>query len=385
MAMEKFIVGLMSGTSVDGIDAALTRITGAGTDTQVEILAFDTYDFSDKVKKDIFNAMDPEKSCTPLICSLNFELGKCYANAVKEVCQKAAFDIQHLDAIGSHGQTIFHIPKAYGQFVPSTLQIGEPAVIAYETKTQVVSNFRVMDMAAGGQGAPLVPYVDYLLFRDAEHTVALQNIGGIGNVSVISKKAKLRDVYAFDTGPGNMIIDSLIQHFYGLAYDPNGKYAAAGQVHEPLLTELMADPYISEKPPKTTGREKYGEIFVKGLLGKWGHLAANDLIATVTRFTAKTMAESYQTFIYPKNKVDVMIVSGGGSHNQTLMGWLEELLPEVKIKTADEYGISVDAKEAVAFAVLANEMLSGRPANVPESTGAAEPVVLGNLTPFLKK
>jgi anhydro-N-acetylmuramic acid kinase len=382
---ERYIVGLMSGTSVDGIDAALTRIIGSGIETEVEVLAFETTPFPSKVRQDIFKAMDPEQSNAPLICSLNFKLGTCYANVVKAVCEQAGFDIKKLDAVGSHGQTIFHIPQAYDGFIPSTLQIGEPAVIAYETKTPVVSNFRVMDMAAGGQGAPLVPYVDYLLFRKTGRTVALQNIGGIANVTVIPEQAGLKDVYAFDTGPGNMMIDALMKHFYGLDYDPDGGYAKVGTVHEPMLAEMMQDSYISETPPKTTGREHFGQGYVNELLKKWGNVTANDFIATATRFTAHTIAYNYKTFILPKDKVDVMVVSGGGSHNKALMDSLAELLPAIEIKTADDYGLSSDAKEAVAFSVLANEMLSGNPANVPSATGAKEMVVLGNLTPYPKK
>ncbi|WP_027724915.1 anhydro-N-acetylmuramic acid kinase AnmK [Tuberibacillus calidus] len=382
--MERFIVGLMSGTSVDGIDAALTRIIGSGLTTKVEVLAFETYAFPSQIKRKILKALHPDTSCVRLICSLNFELGYCFADAVKQICQKAEFDLERLDAIGSHGQTIYHQPIAEADVVPSTLQIGEPAVIAFETKTQVVSNFRVMDMAAGGQGAPLVPYVDYLLFRKAHQAIALQNIGGIGNVTVIPQQAALEDVYAFDTGPGNMIIDALVHHFYGDAFDPNGKYARAGSVNERLLEELMSDPFIREKPPKTTGRERFGKDFVKAWLANWSHIPANDFITTATMFTAQAIAYNYKTFILPNDPIDEMIASGGGSHNQALMGWLKKLLPDIKIKTAEDCGLSSDAKEAVAFAVLANEMLNRQPANVPRATGASCPVVLGNLTPYMK-
>lgn len=382
---ERYIVGLMSGTSVDGIDAALTHIMGSGIDTQVEVLAFETFEFTPKVKSAIFKAMDPEQSNAPLICSLNFELGVCCANAVKAICEKAGFDINRLDAIGSHGQTIYHIPNAFDCYVPSTLQIGEPAVIAYETKTPVVSNFRVMDMAAGGQGAPLVPFVDFLLFSKPEQTVAMQNIGGIANVTVIPKQAELKNVYAFDTGPGNMMIDALAKHFYGMDFDSDGKYAESGTIREDFLKELMDDPYISEKPPKTTGREQFGHAYVHRLLNKWGHVSANDFIATITKFAARAIAYNFEAFIYPKDHVDIMIVSGGGSHNKVLMYWLKELLPNTEIKTLSDFGISSDAKEAIAFAILANEMINGNPANVPSATGASQPVVLGNLTPYPKR
>lgn len=382
---ERFIVGLMSGTSVDGIDAALTRVRGSGKDTQIEVLAFDTLAYSKDIRNKIFLAMDPDKSNTPLICSLNFELGYCFAEAVKNVCRKANFELAKLDAIGSHGQTIYHQPLNNNNYVASTLQIGEPAVIAYEIKTPVVSNFRVMDMAAGGQGAPLVPYVDFLLFGQSDRSVTLQNIGGISNVTAIPKKATLEDVFAFDTGPGNMVIDALAKKFYDMDFDPNGQWAKAGQVCESLLNEWMTDPYIHERPPKTTGREKYGKAFVDTVLQKWGDLPPNDLIATATRFTAQSIAQNYQHFILSKVKIEEMIISGGGVHNQTLMAWLRFLMPGITIKTSDDYGLSSDAKEAVAFAVLANEMMSGHPANVPGATGAKKGVVLGNWTPFRTK
>ncbi|MBM7681852.1 anhydro-N-acetylmuramic acid kinase [Pullulanibacillus pueri] len=380
---EKFIVGLMSGTSVDGIDAALTRIIGSGNNTKVEVLNFITLDYSKEMRGKIFQAMDPERSSTPLICSLNFELGYCFADAVKKVCRDVQFELKRLNAVGSHGQTIYHIPQSESTYIPSTLQIGEPAVIAYQTKTSVISNFRVMDMAAGGQGAPLVPYIDYLLFKNQHKAVALQNIGGISNVTVLPENCSLEDVYAFDTGPGNMIIDELVRRFYGINYDPNGKYAKQGEISQPLLNEMMEDPYIKQFPPKTTGRESYGKAYVDRLLESWRRLSPNDLIATATYFTAKSIAQNYENFILSKHKIEEIIVSGGGSYNQALMTWLDILLPQLSIKTAGDYGVASDAKEAVAFAILANEFFSKHSANVPMATGAEKSIVLGNWTPYI--
>jgi anhydro-N-acetylmuramic acid kinase len=378
---EQFVVGLMSGTSVDGIDAALTKIRYSGNETQVDILSFIMLEYSRETRRKIFQAMDPERSNTPLICSLNFELGNDFAEAAKRVCQSAGFDIRKLDLIGTHGQTIFHIPEKKGTYTASTLQIAEPSVIAYQTGTTVISNFRVMDMAAGGQGAPLVPYVDYLLFHHKDHSIALQNIGGISNVTVIPESGSVGDVYAFDTGPGNMVIDELVRKFYGKNYDKDGVCAARGKVSQALLKEMMDDAFIRQTPPKTTGRENYGKGYVDLLLDKW-QIAPDDLIATATFFTALSIAENYKSYILPCDQVTKMLISGGGSHNRTLVNWLRSLLPQISIEKMDEHGISSDAKEAVAFAVLANETWHGHPSNIPNATGASQRVVLGNITPI---
>ncbi|SFJ49373.1 anhydro-N-acetylmuramic acid kinase [Thermoflavimicrobium dichotomicum] len=374
-------MGLMSGTSLDGIDAALVEIQGSGTSTKVKLIEFVTCPFSDTIRKEIQDACSVEFSSVRLITSLNFKLGYLFAEAVKKVCEKARVDPKDLDFIGSHGQTIFHLPFPEGSDeVPSTLQIGEPAVIAYETETCVVSNFRTMDMAAGGQGAPLVPYTDFLLFRSSDGR-ALQNIGGIGNVTVIPKEAEFEDVFAFDTGPGNMIIDAICQRLFGKPYDEDGQIAARGQVHEPLLAECMSHPYFAEHPPKSTGRELFGEEYVSTLLAKWGFLPSEDLVATVTMFTAQSIVDSYQRFIFPQYEIEEVVVSGGGAYNRTLLKMMASLLPDCKVVTQEDLGYSSAAKEAIAFAILANETLHNQPANVPKATGAKKRVILGNITP----
>lgn len=378
--MEKLAVGLMSGTSIDGIDAALVKITGYGLDTKAELIAFTTLPFTETVKNEIFQSMDQKDSNSALICSLNFKLGYLFADAVKMVCKKASISPLKLDFIASHGQTIYHLPESDHQYERSTLQIGEPAIIAYETGTVVISNFRSMDMAAGGEGAPLVPYTDYLLYRSETKGVALQNIGGIGNVTAIPKQAKLADLLAFDTGPGNMVIDELCRRLKGKSYDDGGKWASVGQVDKKIVEAWMQMDFFKQLPPKSTGRELFGAQFVDQLLQEHGHLPENDLIATATYFTALSIADAYQKFVLPTYSIEEMIVGGGGSENKTLLRFLQELLPNMTVMTQEDAGYSSEAKEAMAFALLGNETIHMQPANVPSATGAGQPVVLGSMT-----
>lgn len=376
----KYAAGLMSGTSLDGIDAALIKIKDYGEDTKIQLVDFINHEIPPSIKDEIKECCDIEKSNVEKICSLNFKLGYLFAGAVKEVCEKADFDISKLDFIGSHGQTIYHIPKADNKSVKSTLQIGEPAVIAYETNTVTVSNFRTMDMAAGGMGAPLVPYTEYILYR-SKKSRALQNIGGIGNVTVLPENCKADDIYAFDTGPGNMIIDELAKRLKGLSYDKNGFIASQGCVNENMLEYLMSSSYFEMSPPKTTGREMFGSQFVDKLLEKWGSLNAEDIIATATMFTARSISDSYRKFIFNKHRIDEVILSGGGSYNLTLKNMISSQLRECRILTQEDLGFSSDAKEAVAFAILANETLNHRYSNIIGATGAKKRVILGNITP----
>lgn len=378
--MEKHVVGLMSGTSLDGIDAALVGIRGSGEETEARLIEFVNLKLSEDIKEEIKNCCSLDKSNVELICSLNFKLGYLFADAVKKVCARAGFEVDKLDFIGSHGQTVYHIPRGLGNRAKSTLQIGEPAVISYETGVTVVSNFRTMDMAAGGEGAPLVPYTEYLLYRGGKSR-ALQNIGGIGNVTVLPADCSLEDMYAFDTGPGNMIIDEVVKRLKGQPYDRNGAFAAEGRINDALLRELMSIPYINEAPPKTTGRELFGSQFVDRLLEGWGQLKDVDLIATVTAFTAHSIAENYKRFVLQRHRIDEVVLGGGGSYNTTLVKLIRELLPECKVLIQEDIGYSSDAKEAIAFAVLANETLCGNPGNVLGATGALRRVVLGNITP----
>lgn len=373
-------VGLMSGTSLDGIDAALVEIEGTGLSTKVNLIEFETYKIEDDTKKEIKKACLEDKSSVDLICSLNFKLGYIFADAVLNICKKANIKVDELDYIASHGQTIYHIPKKSKNLIPSTLQIGEPSVISYKTNKLVISNFRVMDIAAGGEGAPLVPYSEYILYSEKGKGVALQNIGGIGNVTVLPKNNSLEDVFAFDTGPGNMVIDEACNLLFNLPYDMDGNIASKGNVDKKMLDDLMSIQYIHEIPPKTTGRECFGEDFVKGLLIKYNKLAKEDIITTLTMFTAKTIAYNYKKFIIPNHKLDKVIISGGGAHNKTLIKFIKKELIGIDVLLQEDLGYSSDAKEAIAFAILGNETLNNSFSNVPSATGARERVILGQIT-----
>lgn len=380
----KYGIGIMSGTSLDGIDIALIKIKGFGINTKFDLIGFETISFQEDLKEEIKRSISIEKSNVELICSLNFKLGYAFSNAVKKACKNFNFDISKIDFIGSHGQTIFHIPKDSNELKKSTLQIGEPAVIAYEIGCQVVSNFRSMDMAADGEGAPLVPYTEYILYRCDKNRV-LQNIGGIGNATIIPKNCNLDDIFAFDTGPGNMIIDEITYRLTGMPYDKGGQIALKGKIIEPMLKELMEHEYILRYPPKSTGREMFGYQFVDKILEQYSNECKEDIIATTTMFTAKSIEYNYRKFIMPKVKIDEVIIGGGGSYNDTLLKMLKECLIECKVLTQEDLGFSSDSKEAIAFAVLANETLHGNFANVPTATGAKERVILGNITPAPKK
>ncbi len=369
-------IGLMSGTSLDGCDAALVETEGSAT----RLICFDTLPMPSALREKILCCCDPDKSDVRLVCSLNFELGMFFARAVKALCQQANIPAARIAAIGSHGQTVYHIPVNDPPYRASTLQLGEPAVIAYETGITVVSSFRAMDMAAGGKGAPLVPYPEYLLYR-APFGRALQNLGGIGNVTVLPANCRLNDVLAFDTGPANMVIDALCQKLLGLPYDEGGRLAAQGTVNKTLLDEWMAMPFLSAAPPKATGRELFGEQLVRSSLKAHPGIRPLDWIATATRFTADSIILNYRRFVFPYAPIREIVLAGGGSHNNTLRGWLASAFAPVRVVTQEDLGWNSDAKEAIAFALLARETLEGRCGNVPSATGASRRVVLGNITP----
>ena len=363
------VAGVMSGTSLDGIDVAIVDIRGG----RIRPLAFYSTPYPKAVREALLgvsNAM----THTATIARLHFLLGELYAEAV----QTASRDYKPA-LIGLHGQTIFHegSPVEYlGRRVASTLQIGEAAVVAERTGIRTISNFRERDIAAGGQGAPLVPYVDYLLFTSTSvHRVVL-NIGGIANITIIPAGPILGDIQAFDTGPGNIVIDALVAHHTEgrQHYDRNGSIARRGTVHERLLEAMLSDPYFERKPPKTTGREQFGQQFVSGLLATG--ISLPDLIATATELTARSIA-----MVIPGTGANEVIVSGGGLHNRWLMQRLRALLNYCDVKSSADFGIDPDAKEAIAFAVLAYEFTRGRTGNLPRVTGAGREVLLGKNSP----
>ena len=385
---KKYIIGLMSGTSVDGIDAAIVEITGHTLETEVDLLAFETFPFPLGVPQRILALCHPDTGRVDDICEMNFYIGHLFAEAVKHILQKSGMRANDIDLIGSHGQTIHHLPKDVDtdrnvSRYPSTLQIGEPAVIAHETEIPTIADFRVADMAAGGQGAPLVSYPDYLLFRDCFKTVGLLNIGGIANLTVLPANGTIDSVCAADTGPGNMCIDAVVSKITEEMerYDTDGKRAAQGTPHQPLIQKWLKHPFFQLPPPKTTGREMFGHTFAMECLEtcRKHQLSDNDCIATLTELTVQTIAGYIEQFITGQNPIDILYVSGGGVHNQTIMRRLGELLSDTAVEPVDNSGISADAKEAIAFAILANETLHGQAGNLPSATGASVRKVLGKF------
>lgn len=372
-------VGIMSGTSLDGIDVAIVEISGVNNDTKVTLKAYESFKMPIALKEKIKTQLIPETSSIDQICSLNFEITYAFVDAVKETCQKHGIALSELDYVASHGQTMYHQPVASGDLVVSTLQLGEPAVLSQLLQTTVVSNLRPADMVVGGQGAPIVPYSEYILYKKNDKDVFLQNIGGIGNVTVLAKDGDMNNVVAFDTGPGNMIIDAFCQCFYGVAYDENGAYGAKGQLNDELLAELTAHDYLTLPFPKTTGREMFGQQFAQALLDKYAQtVSANDMIATATYFTAYCIAHHVKQFL-TDNPAE-LIVGGGGSYNHTLVGYIKQLLHNVDVKIQEDIGFSSDAKEAIAMAVIGNQTLHHQPSNVPAATGAKKQVILGSIT-----
>ena len=381
-------VGLMSGTSLDGIDAALVDITGADAATAVHLRAFATYPLPRAVRSRIQEACAPGGADARLISSLNMELGQLFSDAVGHVCAAAGVAPGELDFVATHGQTIWHEPESSRSFADGarfhagTLQIGEPAIIAYDHNVRVVSNFRVMDVVAGGQGAPLVPFSEVVLYGSAEQNRVLLNVGGIANVTVLPRGCDAEDVFAFDTGPGNMMVDEACRRLFDCPYDDGGRIAASGAVDASALAWLMANPYVDAAPPKSTGRELFGSQVVSAFLEAHPALAPADAVATLTEFTAATVADACLRWVVPAldGGLDELVVGGGGAHNVALVARLAKRLPGVRVCTQEDLGFSSDAKEAIAFAVLGNQTLAGRPSNVPSATGAHEAVVLGNVT-----
>jgi anhydro-N-acetylmuramic acid kinase len=373
----------MSGTSMDGVDAALVEFREPAEKLRVRLRAFVSSPYPRAVRERILCVAGGKPTSAGKISQLNFLLGELFAEAALKVCRRGGISPKRLAVIGSHGQTIYHQGARTleaGRRIASTLQIAEPAVLAEKTGVPIVTDFRTADMAAGGQGAPLVPMVDYLLLRDEREGRVALNIGGIANVTVIPAHARPDQVLGFDTGPGNMVIDALVRHFMRgrKTYDAGGRLATRGKVIEPLLARLVSLPYFQRTPPKSAGREQFGNWFVKELFLR-RRARFEDLLRTATELTARTIADALGRFVFPRVKVHRVIVSGGGAHNRLLVSRLGELLPNLSVDLSDRYGLPVDAKEAIAFAVLADRTLHGLPGNLPSVTGARRAVVLGKL------
>ncbi len=375
---KRLAIGLMSGTSLDGIDACLLEIEGNYVDSRIKVIDFLTLDYTGEEKERILKLCNIKTSTVDEICYMNTYLGNKMGQAAAAVCQKANISISNVDFISSHGQTIHHMPDQN-----STLQIGELSNIAAVTGCITVGDFRPSDMAYGGQGAPLVPYTDYILFSSKEKNRVLLNLGGIANVTVLKAAGKEEDVVAFDTGPANVLIDEIVKIITGgeMSFDDGGKLALQGTIDDQWLYEILInDKYLLKKPPKSTGREYYTNEYAYCMY-EWGRkrgLGNFDILATITAYTAKSIQHQLNKFVLEKCKIDELYVSGGGAHNQMIMKLLSDYI-DAEVKNINELYFSGDAKEAVAFAILGNEFLSGRTNNIPNATGSDRKVIMGKL------
>jgi anhydro-N-acetylmuramic acid kinase len=380
------VLGMMSGTSADGIDVALARISGAPPAIAAKFEGHHHVRFPAPVREAILRLANGATTTTAEISQLNFLVGEEFARAAIAACKKWRVPLPQISLIGSHGQTIFHQGVAatfLGRRVASTLQIGEPSIIAERTGVMTIADFRPADMAAGGQGAPLVPFVDYLLYRDARIGRVALNIGGIANLTVIPAGARPGQLFAFDIGPGNMVIDAIVEIATGGSahYDRDARLAIHGKLLPAVLSKMLREPYLRKRPPKTAGREQFGRAYAERILG-WGkqHRASmEDLVRTATVFTSLSIADALRRFVLPRARVDELIVAGGGARNPLLMAQLAAALPEIEIVPASEFGIPAEAKEAFAFAVMAHEAYHGRANTLPSATGARHPAAMGKL------
>ena len=381
---ERRIIGLMSGTSADGIDAAVIGLRETDDGLSVTVLAFNTSGYPDGLRAKIMDVSDPETSRIDELCRLHFELGELFAAAAVDVTRSAGLALKDIDLIGSHGQTVHHLPERkerFGAETGATLQIGDPSVIAQRTGVVTVGDFRTADVARGGQGAPLVPYVDYLLFKHPAKARGLVNLGGIANLTVLPADPDPVDVLAFDTGPANMLIDAVALSETEQSMDRDGAGARRGTPSEELVENVLSIPYFERTPPKSTGRELFGGPCADALLcgGKNAGLKQDDMLATATEITVRSIRDAYHRFVEPATPLDELIVSGGGAKNSFMMERLSQVLSPVEVVTSDERGLSSDAKEAVAFAILADQTVRGRPGSLPGATGADRPAVLGKI------
>ncbi|WP_223067123.1 anhydro-N-acetylmuramic acid kinase [Paenibacillus caui] len=384
---EAVVIGLMSGTSLDGIDAAIVHIDGSGLTAKAKLLHFHSEPIEAGLRERLKQLCTLEHSDVAAVCGMNAYLGERFAEAALKAIEGAGLKRERIDLVSSHGQTVWHIPEA-SEDDPyqgkSTLQIGDLSVIAKRTGLPVVGDFRPADMAVGGQGAPLVPYGDLILFKDKVKGRILQNIGGIGNCTALAPDARPKDVFAFDTGPGNMIIDEIVFMLSEgrLTYDDEGRWASQGTPDERLVSECMSHPYFEMEPPKSTGRELFGKAYAVRFAEAAERLGVSrkeDIVASAALFTARSIADSYKRFVVPKVQVDEVIVTGGGARNRTLLNYLARELPGRKILTSKELGFDDDAKEAVIFALLGNDFMHGIANNLPSATGASRPTVMGKL------
>lgn len=376
-------IGLMSGTSLDGVDAALVKIEKG----KFNLVKFITLPYTTEFKQKVIRNTNDESAKLSEISSLNFEFGDWFVKAIDELLKNSEYTYKDIDFVSSHGQTIWHDPKGnrypnnrniLTNQVPSTLQIGCPSVINYKTGIKVISNFRCKDICAGGEGAPLVPFSEYYLYKSKTKNMIFQNIGGISNLTYIPKNANVRDVISFDNGVGNIMIDYFTNKYFNKPYDSNGDFAKQGKIIDEVLDYLKKDEFIYKKYPKSTGREQFSISFMEDTAKKYKFDVLNkyDIIRTITEFTAFGISYSYLNFF---EDIDEVVISGGGSHNTFLLNRIRELT-NLKVITGDDASINSDAKEAVAFVVLGYMTLKHKISNVKSATGAREEVILGDIT-----
>jgi anhydro-N-acetylmuramic acid kinase len=377
----RVVAGLMSGTSLDGIDCVILSIRRRRRGLNWKLLSHVHVTFPVELSDALRGNSDPDTSRIDEINDLNQVLPHYYADAVKRAARKTGISTDDIDLIGCHGQTVYHRPekiRRYGKRFGATLQIGDPSTLSAITGIPVVGNFRAADVALGGEGAPLVPYADYLVYSSARYSRLMLNIGGIANFTYLERGGKPEDVIAFDTGPGNMVIDAMMKKLFDKPFDRNGVNARKGTVNEELFMQLVTHPFIHKKPPKSTGREIFGEKFIKNLMDKVPEgISPYDIITTVTEFTAWSVFHAFVTYVKTSDLLDELIVSGGGAKNRYILKALTEYFDGTNVMISDETGIPVEAKEAVCFAVLANETIDGRFGNLPSVTGSVKSVPLG--------
>ncbi|OFV84071.1 MAG: anhydro-N-acetylmuramic acid kinase [Acidobacteria bacterium RIFCSPHIGHO2_01_FULL_67_28] len=383
------VLGLMSGTSADGIDVALVRVTGRGRNLRTRLERFCTFPYPAAVRSAVLRVANANRQpivSVAEISQLHFLLGELYAEAVQRACRRFRVPLKRIDLIGCHGQTVYHQPRPElfaGRRIASTLQLGEAQVLAQRTGIPVVANFRPRDLAAGGQGAPLVPFVDYLLYRHPRRGRVALNIGGIANVTVIPAGARPEQVIAFDTGPGNMLIDAVVEAVTRgrQKFDRHGRLAASGRPNKGAVKSMLNHWFFRRPPPKSCGREQFGASFASWFLMGRRDRKAVDRIRTVTEYTIGSIVYAFKRFILPHSRIDEVIVSGGGARNDFLMRRLQEELPGLRFLPAGKLGVDEKAKEAFAFAVLAYQTWHGEPGNLPSATGARRAVALGTIVP----
>jgi anhydro-N-acetylmuramic acid kinase len=382
---KRFVLGMMSGTSCDGVTCALIEVQGLRENKKIKFIDFLQFPYPKEIKEKIFQVYPPNFFQAKDLVRLHHIIGEIFSDAGLELLNKLKIKKEDLFAVSAQGPILYHDPPSEeNNFQGAHMEIGESAVIADRLETITVMDLRAADIAGGGHGAPLSVYVDYLLFKDENINRAVQNIGGIANVTFLPKDISWDSIKSFDCGPGNILIDYAVRYFTNgeLEFDPDGNIARKGKIDKEILSNLLNHPYIKKEPPKTTGRELFGEELLKNILkmSEEKNLSFEDIIATLTAFTVEAIAYNYEKF-YPKGyELQEVILGGGGTHNKTMVEWLKKRLHPINVKTHEDFGIPNDAREAITWAVLADEMLFGIPNNVPSASGAKYPVLGGKIS-----